>query len=583
METYRRLFAYVLPYRRRLVLSMLCGLLVSGTTAAAALLVKPVLDDIFVARDATKLFFFPLVIIVLYVVRGLFHYGHSYLMQSIGQRVIRDLREHLFRHMLSMPLSYFHHHHTGTLMSRITNDITLMQRAVSNTVHDLLRQGLTMLGLIGVAFYRDWVLALVAVCVLPLAGIPIVLFGRKLRRLGRQAQEQMGALHTRIEEAMGGIKIVKGFGREDYERERFRRRNTNLYRVVMRAVRTGELSSPVMEGLAALGVAGVVLYGGQQVIAGTTTPGTFFSFLTAVLMLYEPMRKLSRVNSTLQGAMAAADRVFAVLDMTGEFDSEVTKPVLPRLQHSIGFHNVCLRYRAMLPLVLRDINLDVKAGEVVALVGMSGAGKTSLVDLLPRFFTPDSGAITIDGVDIQDVSLPSLRAQIGIVSQDILLFDETLRQNILYGKLDADETQVIHAARAAYAHEFILRTPQGYDTVIGERGVRLSGGEKQRIAIARALLKNPPILILDEATSSLDSASEQMVQYALHNLMKDRTTFVIAHRLSTVRYASQIVVLHEGRIVESGSHDALLARGGYYRRLYDVQFKGQERRAESAD
>jgi subfamily B ATP-binding cassette protein MsbA len=583
METYRRLFAYVLPYRRRLVLSMLCGLLVSGTTAAAALLVKPVLDDIFVARDATKLFFFPLVIIVLYVVRGLFHYGHSYLMQSIGQRVIRDLREHLFRHMLSMPLSYFHQHHTGTLMSRITNDITLMQRAVSNTVHDLLRQGLTMLGLIGVAFYRDWVLALVAVCVLPLAGIPIVLFGRKLRRLGRQAQEQMGALHTRIEEAMGGIKIVKGFGREDYERERFRRRNTNLYRVVMRAVRTGELSSPVMEGLAALGVAGVVLYGGQQVIAGTTTPGTFFSFLTAVLMLYEPMRKLSRVNSTLQGAMAAADRVFAVLDMTGEFDDEATKPALPHLQQGIVFHNVCMRYRATLPLVLRDIHLEVKAGEVVALVGMSGAGKTSLVDLLPRFFTPDSGAISIDGVDIQDVSLTSLRAQIGIVSQDILLFDETLRQNILYGKLDADEKQVIDAARAAYAHEFILRTPQGYDTVIGERGVRLSGGEKQRIAIARALLKNPPILILDEATSSLDSESEQMVQYALDNLMKDRTTFVIAHRLSTVRHASTIVVLHEGRIVEHGSHDALLARGGHYRRLYDVQFKGQERRAESAD
>jgi subfamily B ATP-binding cassette protein MsbA len=576
MNTYRRLFTYVRPYRYRLLLSILCGLLVSGTTALSALLVKPVLDDIFVARDTTKLLFFPAVIVLLYAARGLFQYGHSYLMRSIGQRVIRDVRNHLFTHILYMPLSYFHRYHTGTLLSRITNDINLMQRAVSNTVNDALRQGLTMLGLIGVAFYRDWFLATFAVLVLPLAGVPVVLLGRKLRRLSRHAQEKIGALSALIEEVFSGIKIVKSFGRESYESERFRKRNAAYYRVTMRAVRTHEISSPLMELLGALGVASVVLYGGQQVIAGTTTPGTFFSFLTAVLMLYEPMRKLGRLNSTLQGALAAADRIFAVLSTLGENTNEADKPTLPPLRHKLVFHNVSMRYRPTSSLVLHGINLHVKAGEVVALVGVSGVGKTSLVDLILRFYEPTSGCITIDGVDIRHVTLASLRAQIGLVSQDIILFDDTIRQNILYGNLGASEEQMLQAARAAYAHDFIVRMPHGYDTLIGERGVRLSGGEKQRIAIARALLKDPPILILDEATSSLDSESEQMVQFALDNLLKDRTTFVIAHRLSTVRYAHKIVVLHHGTIVEVGCHDELLAREGHYRHLYDLQFRGQE-------
>ncbi len=576
MNTYRRLLAYARPYRCRFLLSIVCGLLVSATTTLCALLVKPILDDIFVARDTTKLFFFPLIIIVLYASRGLFHYGHSYLMRSIGQRVIRDIRNQLFNHLLHMPLSYFHRHHTGTLLSRLTNDITFMQRAVSSSVNDVLRQGLTMVGLIGVAFYRDWFLATFAVLVLPLAGIPIVLLGRKLRRLSRHAQAKMGELSRLIEEALSGIKIVKGFGREADERQRFQQRNAAFYGVTMRSVRTEEISSPVMELLAAIGVALVVFYGGRQVIQGVSTPGTFFSFLTAVLWLYEPMRKLSRVNSTLQGALAAADRVFAVLDMESEQATPEDKPALSPIKHRLVIHEVSMRYHPDAPFVLQDINLEVQVGEVVALVGFSGAGKTSLADLLPRFHKPVSGCITIDEVDIQEVSLASLRAQISIVSQDIVLFDDTLRQNILYGNLQATEEQMIGAARAAYAHDFIMRAPHGYDTVIGERGVRISGGEKQRIAIARALLKNAPILILDEATSSLDSESEQMVQYALDNLMKDRTTVVIAHRLSTIRHADKIVVLHQGRVIEVGCHRDLLDRGGIYRRLYDRQFKRQE-------
>jgi subfamily B ATP-binding cassette protein MsbA len=578
VNIYRRLFVYVRPHRQRLLLSMFCGLLLSGTTTLTALLVKPILDEIFVRHDTTKLLFFPLLILVLYLARGLFQYGHSYLMHSVGQRVVRDMRQHLFDHLLSMPLSYFHRYHSGALLSRVTNDIMLVQSAVSGGINDALRHTLTMLGLMGVAFYRDWVLATFAVLVLPFAGLMIMQVGGKLRRLSRQAQEKIGALSALLEEVFSSMKVVKGFSREAYESERFRRRNTDYYSVTMRAVRADALSAPVIEFFGALGVAAVVFYGGHQVISGVTTPGTFFSFLTAVLMLYEPMRRLSRLNGTLQGALAAAARVFAVLDTAGEGAPEEDTSALPSISRNLVFTDVTMHYRPETPLVLRGLSLEVVAGEVVALVGVSGAGKTSLVDLIPRFHEPTSGRITIDDVDIRSISLASLRAQIGIVTQDIVLFDDTLRQNILYGNLDASEAQMLAAARAAYAHDFIMHMPQGYDTIVGERGVRLSGGEKQRIAIARALLKNPPILILDEATSSLDSASEQMVQYALQNLMKDRTTLVVAHRLSTVQHADKIVVLHAGTIVEVGRHDELLARGGHYRRLYDLQFRGQEHR-----
>ena len=463
-------------------------------------------------------------------------------MRSIGQRIIRDMRNQLFAHVQGMPLRYLHEHHTGTWMSRMINDITLIERAVTGAVNDVMRQGLTMLGLIGVAFYRDWLLATYAVLVLPLASLLIMQLGRRLRLLNRRAQEQLERLSTLLAEVFSGFTIVKGFGREAYEQERFQRRNAEYYRVAMRAIRADELGSPLMECLGAVGVAVVVWYGGHEVMAGRTTPGTFFSFLTAIFMLYEPMRKLSRLNNTVQSALAAAERTFAVLDTPDEWADEAGKPVLPAMQHRLVFSHVALRYRPEAPLALCDINLEVDVGEVVALVGTSGAGKTSLAHLLPRFYDPTSGCITIDGVDIRRVSLASLRAHIGIVSQDVILFDDTLWQNIRYGNPHASDAQVQEAARAAYAHDFVMHLPQGYDTVIGERGVRLSGGEKQRIAMARALLRNAPILILDEATSALDSASEQVVQYALANLMKDRTTFVIAHRLSTVRHASKIVV-----------------------------------------
>lgn len=576
MDTYRRLLGYVRPYRGRLLWSVLCGILLSGTNGLAALMVKPVLDNIFVERDTAGLVWFPLVIILLYAVRGVFYYVHAYLIRWVGQRIIRDMREQLFQHIQSLPLHVLHEHHSGTLLSRIMNDISLIERAVTSVVNDILRQGLTMVALIGVAFYRDWLLALYAMIVLPIAAWLIVLLGRQLRQFNRRAQEHLGALSALLTEVLSSLTIVKGFGREAYELERFRRRNRDYYRMALRNARADEMGSPLMECLGAIGVAGVVWYGGGQVVAGHTTPGTFFSFLTALFMLYEPMRRLSRINNTFQSAMAATERVFTILDLPDEWSQEASKPPLPTMQHGLVFSQVTLRYRADGPAALQDISLQAKAGEVVALVGASGAGKTSLVHLLARFYVPTSGRILIDGRDIQEVSLASLRAQIGIVSQDVVLFDDTLWHNIRYGDLRASDAQVQEAAQAAYAHDFIMQMPEGYQTFIGERGVRLSGGEKQRIAIARAMLRNAPILILDEATSALDSASEQVVQYALANLMKDRTTFVIAHRLSTVRHAHKIVVLHEGRLVESGPHDELLAQGGYYSHLYNLQFKQQE-------
>ena len=375
---------------------------------------------------------------------------------------------------------------------------------------------------------------------------------------------------------LGNIRVVKGFGREGYENARFRHGNEAYYNVMLRSVRTDEMRSPIMEFLAAVGVAAVVWYGGSQVIAGTTTPGTFFSFLTAIFMIYEPVRRLSRINSTIQNALAAAGRVFGLLDTPGEAVEENGKPALTPIRHGLAFNNVSMRYDPNTALALDNVSLEVPVGSVVALVGTSGAGKTSLVHLIPRFYEPESGCITIDGRNIREVSLSSLRSQIGIVSQDVILFDDTVRRNILYGDPQADEEQVRAAAHAAHAHDFVMQLPDGYDTKIGERGVKFSGGEKQRLAIARALLRNAPILILDEATSALDSAAERMVQHALENLMKDRTTFVIAHRLSTVRHADLIVVLHEGRIVERGCHDDLLAASGPYRRLYDLQFRTQE-------
>jgi len=456
-------------------------------------------------------------------------------------------------------------------MSRITNDVTSIQHAVSEAVTSLLKDTFTLIFLVFVIFYRDWQLAIIAMFVFPLTIYPIAKFGEKMRRNATKTQVTMAGLTTLLQETISGTRIVKAFCMEAYENMRFARENEKLMRLALKSVSINAISSPFMEFLGGIGIAAIIFYGGYQVIHGSSTPGTFFSFLTALIMLYEPVKRLTNVNNTIQKGIAGAQRVFHILDLVPDILDREHAVDLPRIVEKIEIRNVSFSYNAT--PVLRNINLTIRAGEVIAFVGMSGGGKTTLVNLIPRFYDVSDGQILIDGHDIRDVTLLSLRRQIGIVTQQTILFNDTVRNNISYGSRDCSEKEIIEAARAANAHEFIQNLPEQYDTVIGEQGTRLSGGERQRISIARALLKNAPILILDEATSSLDTEAEMEVQDALERLMKGRTTLVIAHRLSTIRTADRIVVLVRGEIVEEGSHDTLLARQGEYCKLHQLQFK----------
>jgi len=422
-------------------------------------------------------------------------------------------------------------------------------------------------------FYQNWRLTLLSIVVIPLSVYPMVRFGARLRRLATTGQERTADMSTALQETLTGIRIVKGFTREVAEDRRFARVNEAYFRAWMKSTQVSAFTSPVLETVGVLGVAGIIWYGGWQVMHGTMTSGTFFSFLTAVFLMYNPVKRLASANNSIQQALSAAERVFAVLDVPTEAAQDTGVRNLDGVRSAIELRDVSFQYEGVETWALQGISLTVKAGEVLALVGSSGAGKTTLVNLIPRFYDPTKGAILIDGVDLREIRLAALRRRIGIVSQETLLFDDTVRNNIAYGRDDVTDDAIIEAARAAFAHDFIVRMPNGYDTLIGENGVKLSGGERQRLAIARALLRNPPILILDEATSSLDTESERMVQMALANLMKGRTTFVIAHRLSTVQRASRIVVLADGRIVEIGRHEDLLAGGGTYQRLYQMQFQ----------
>jgi subfamily B ATP-binding cassette protein MsbA len=549
---------------------MICMVFVSAATSGSAFLVKPVLDDVFFKKDLTMLKLIPLAIIALFMIKGLADYGQAYLMSYVGQRIIADLREKIYNHLQSLSLSFFTRNPTGTLMSRITNDVSMVQGAVTDAVTGLLKDFFTIIGLVAVVFYRDWRLAIVALVVFPVAVYPIVKFGRKLRSYSVRSQTAMGDISTILLETISGNRIVKAFNMEDYERKRFARENRRLFGISMKSVRVRAISHPLMEFLGGLGIAFIVFYGGYNVIKGVATPGTFFSFLAALLMLYEPVKRLSGVNNAVQQGLAAASRVFEVLDTVPEIRNKPTAKPLSFVSRGIDYENVSFKYEE--DWVLKNINLQIKTGEVVAFVGSSGGGKTTLVNLLPRFYDVSSGKVLIDGWDIRDVTVESLRGMIGIVTQQTILFNDTVRNNIAYGKINESFEEIVKAAKAAYAHGFIQNLPKGYDTVIGEQGVKLSGGERQRISIARALLKNAPILILDEATSSLDSESEIEVQKALEFLMQGRTTLVIAHRLSTIRKADRIVVISDGVVVEEGSHEGLLAREGEYKKLYLLQF-----------
>jgi subfamily B ATP-binding cassette protein MsbA len=571
MSLYRRLLELVKPYWLKLGLAMICMLFVSLLTAGQAFLVKPALDDVFLKKDARMLLLLPIAIILLFLLKGIFDYGQAYLMNYVGLRIVADMREKLYNHLQNLSLSFFTNTPTGILISRITNDVNLVQGSVSNAVTGLIKDAFTILGLTGVVFYRNWKLAIIAFIIFPLAIVPIKEFGRRLRKFSRKSQQRMGSITTFLHETIIGNRIVKAFNMEDYEKRRFTEENERFFKIVLKRVRIRALSHPLIELLGGIGVAAIVWVGGYSVIRGELTPGTFFSFMTAILMLYAPIRDLSRVNLEVQEGLAAATRVFKLLDIPPDIKDEEGAIPLRSISKGIEFQRATFKYGN--EVVLKDISLNVQVGEVIALVGMSGAGKTSLVNLLPRFYDVEGGKILIDGYDIRKVTLKSLRAQIGLVTQQTILFNDTVRNNIAYGNLKCSDQEIVEAAKAANAHDFIQRLPQGYDTLIGEQGVKLSGGERQRLSIARALLKNAPILILDEATSSLDSDSETEVQNALGRLMKGRTVFVIAHRLSTIRDAHRIIVLSGGQILEEGTHEELMGRKGEYQRLYDLQFK----------
>ncbi|MEW6186486.1 MAG: lipid A export permease/ATP-binding protein MsbA [Thermodesulfobacteriota bacterium] len=567
----RRLLKLIRPYWGRLSAAMACMLVVAGTTSLMAFMVKPVLDDIFIQKKTETLLLLPLLIILLYIVKGLFAYGQSYLMSYVGEKIVAGMREGLYAHLQKLSLSYFDRTPTGLLMSRIVNDVSLIQGAVSSAVTGVLKDAFTIVGLIGVIFYRDWSLACLAILVLPVAVYPIVKFGRKLRKISTQSQKTMAEISIHLHETLTGNRIVKAFNTEAFEIQRFNERVRKFFQLTMKDVSIKSMSSPIMEFLGGIGIAAIIWYGGYQVIKGYSTPGTFFSFLTALLMLYEPIKHLSGINNTIQQGMAAAVRVFEIMDLPAEIQDLPEAKTLSRVEREIRFEKVSFAYKDK--KVLQDINLTVRVGEVVAVVGASGGGKTTLVNLIPRFYEASEGDIFFDDRSIKSITVASLRKQVGIVTQQTILFNDTVRNNIAYGSEGKAEEEIIRAAQAAYAYDFIQQLPEKMETLIGEQGVRLSGGERQRISIARALLKNAPILILDEATSALDSESEAEVQRALDNLLRGRTAFIIAHRFSTIRNVDRILVLAEGRIVEEGGHEQLMTLGGEYKRLFDIQFQ----------
>lgn len=559
----------MLPYWKRIALAGLCSLTVSGLNGTLAWLVKPAVDRVFVERDLDALVLISLAIMAVFLGRGVFSFFHSYLMRSAGAKIVRDIRDRLYVHMLYLPMSFIHRDSTGAMVSRVINDAGAVQGLLAYTIKDLFVESGTVIILVVVALYRRWDLTLISIVVLPVAFYFVSRLGKRLKKVSEHTQQKISTLTEIISESFSGNKIVKSFCREEDERERFRKKNHDYYRELMRSTRIIEATSLMMEFVGGIGIAFVLWYGGSLVLGGQITAGDFFSFLAAIFLIYTPARRLAAASNSLQQAKAPLERVERLLLEEREQGGRVE---LKGFNNEIVFDKVSFRYPGLEEDALYDINLRIRKGEVIALVGRSGAGKTTFVDLIPRFHSPGSGSVKIDGIDISELSLSSLRSHIGIVSQDVILFNETVRANIAYGKNGASEQEIINAAKAAFAHDFIMEFPDGYNTVVGERGVRLSGGQKQRLSIARAILKNPPVLILDEATSALDTESEMMVQKALENLMHDRTAFVIAHRLSTVRRADRIIVLENGRIAEIGTHDELLSADGIYKNLHSLQF-----------
>ena len=572
MKNYMRLLAYIKPYTRRLALAVVCIIMAAGANLYLPWIIKDMIDDVLMSKDMVMLNLIAAGILVVMFTRGVFYYGQSYLVSYVGQRVIIDVRSVLFRKFQRMPLSYYDKQQTGTVMSYITNDVAVMQSAIVDKLIELVTEGSILIGSLAMMIYLDWKLSLLTLMTIPLVGFAMKIFGRKLKRSSTVIQERVAEITSLLQESISAIRVVKSFVRESYEIKRFEEQNWRNFQAAMKNVKLSSLLTPTVGFLAAIAVNFIVWFGGYEVVNEVITAGELVAFLTYAVNLANPAKRLSRVYAAIQKAMAAADRVCNIMDLDEKITDVPNAKPLPPIKGKVEFKDITFSYKEGQP-ALQHISLKAEPGQMIALVGPSGSGKSTIANLIPRFYDVDSGVITIDDHDIRQVTADSLREQIGLVPQETMLFSTSVMENIRYGRLEATDEEVIEAAKAANAEEFIKELPEGYDTKLGERGLNLSGGQRQRLAIARAILKNPRVLILDEATSALDTESEKIVQDALDNLMVGRTSFVIAHRLSTIFNADQIFVVENGHLREHGTHEELLAAGGLYSNLYNIQFR----------
>ena len=570
-QIYLRVVQYSRPYLWRIVLSLIFSLVVAGSDVAYIYLIEPLIDKIITAKNMTLANLVPVVIIGLAILKGVGRFYQEYYIKTAGQLAVQDIRNDLFSQSMHLSMGFHVNQPPGIITSRVLNDVGVLQRSAADILVDGIRESFTLVGLITLAFYKDWRLAAVAFSVMPFCVIPATQLGRRIRNNTKLGLQRMGFLTGTLQESFSGIKVIKAFGQEETQIQEFKTENKQYYKYLRKAIKYNSLTAPAVEILAALGGGGVVWYGVHRVLAGEMTQGQLFSIVAAIMMMFTPVKRLTRVSNIIQKSVGAAEGVFTLLDEPRDIVDKPEAIEVPRARGEIVFDNVTFSYGD--EAVLTDFSLHANPGEVIALVGPSGAGKSTVAGLMARFYDPQQGSVKIDGFDIRDISLESLKKNLAFVDQETFLFSGSVLDNIRYGKQDADAQSVADAAEQAYATDFINKLPKGYDTSIGDRGVRLSGGQRQRLCVARALLKDAPVLILDEATSALDTESEAMVQKALGNLMKNRTTLVIAHRLSTIMHADRIVVMDQGRVVQVGNHQELLAQGGLYRNLYDMQFE----------